>query len=86
MNWEKFQEEIFKISGLINLTTEEEVGRKPQEELWLKFTRGHQISHAMPRISVTPTASIKSIDLKNIQRRLLDSKMKTISPEAFCGS
>lgn len=40
----------------------------------------------MPRIWVTPTATIKSIDLKNIQRRLLDSKMKTTSLEAFCGS
>lgn len=40
----------------------------------------------MPRISVTLTATIKSIDLKNIQRRLLDSKMKTTSLEAFCGS
>lgn len=73
-----------KISSLINLTTEEEADGKPQEELWC--TRGHQISHAMPRISATPTATIKSIDLKNIQRRLLDSKMKTTSLEAFCGS
>lgn len=75
-----------KISSLINLTIEEEADVKPQEDLWLKFTRGHQISHAMPRISVAPTATIKSIDLKNIRRRLLDSKMKTTSLETFCGS